>query len=197
MTPQITFRHVPPSPALEEAIREKAAKLDQFCDHIMGCRVVVEAPQHRHHRGNLYNLRIDVTVPGGELVVTRNPSQRHAHEDMYVVIRDAFDAMRRQLEDYVREERGAVKTHTEPARARVSRLFPEAGYGFLSTPDAREIYFHRNSVVDTPFEKLAIGDEVQFTEASGEKGPQATSVQAARRRRSRAPLASRGTSHGE
>ena len=111
--PQVTFRHVPPSPALEAAILEKATKLDRLCDRILTCRVVVEAPQHRHRRGNLYHLRIEVAVPGRELVVTRAPSQDHAHEDMYVVIRDAFDAMRRQLEDHVRQER-AVDRDARP-----------------------------------------------------------------------------------
>jgi cold shock CspA family protein len=97
-------------------------------------------------------------------------------EDLYVAIRDAFDAARRRLEDYAGRQRGAVKSHEERHRARVSRLFPEEGYGFLATPDGREIYFHRHSVLHPGFDRLAIGTEVRFVEESGEKGPQASTV---------------------
>ena len=86
------------------------------------------------------------------------------------------DAARRRLEDYARRQRGAVKSHEETHRARVSRLFPEAGYGFLETPDGREIYFHRHSVLHPGFDRLAVGTEVRFVEEAGEKGPQASTV---------------------
>jgi ribosomal subunit interface protein len=105
--PQITFRHVASSPALEAEILDRARKLERLCDRIVGCRVTVEAPQHRHRKGNLYHLRIDVTLPGEELVATRGPSRHHAHEDAYVAIRDAFDAMERELESYVRRRTDA------------------------------------------------------------------------------------------
>jgi ribosomal subunit interface protein len=168
---QITVRNVSLSEAAKQAIREKAEKLDKFYDRIMSCRVVVEAP-HRHNRhGVLYNVRIDLTVPGGELLVKREP-----HEDLYVAIRDAFDAARRQLEDYARRQRGQVKLHEESPQARVSKLFPGEDYGFLETPDEREIYFHRNSVLNGGFERLEVGSFVRFTEEMGEQGPQATTV---------------------
>ncbi|MGD2128453.1 MAG: HPF/RaiA family ribosome-associated protein [Lysobacterales bacterium] len=111
---QIVFHNLEPSPAIEAAIRERAEKLDRYCDGIMSCRVVVESP-HKHQRhGKLYTVRIDVTVPNEELVVTRDPGEDHAHEDVYVSIRDAFDAMRRRLEDYARQRRGQVKRHSMP-----------------------------------------------------------------------------------
>lgn len=108
---QITFRHMEPSPALEMRIRELAARLDRFNDRIMSCRVVVEAPHQHHRQGQLFAVRIDVTVPGGELYADRTRDAGHAHEDPYVAARDAFDAIRRQLEDYAREQRGDVKHH--------------------------------------------------------------------------------------
>jgi ribosomal subunit interface protein len=108
---QIVFHNLDPSPAIEAAIRERAEKLDQFYDRIMNCRVTVEAP-HKHHRhGRLYSVRVEVTVPDQVLLATREPDQAHAHEDVYVSIRDAFDATRRQLEDYARQRRGQVKRH--------------------------------------------------------------------------------------
>lgn len=114
LIPQITFRHIASTPAIEAEILERARKLERLCDRIVGCRVIVEAPQHRHRKGNLYRLRIDVTVPGDELVVTRGPSQHHAHEDAYVAIRDAFDAMERELESYVRRRTDARRQRPTP-----------------------------------------------------------------------------------
>lgn len=103
---QITFREMDPSAAVDERVREKAAWLEQFCDDITACHVVVEE-RHRHqHQGRLFHVRIDLTVPNKVLIVNRDPEERQAHEDVYVAIRDAFDAARRQLEDYVRERRG-------------------------------------------------------------------------------------------
>jgi ribosomal subunit interface protein len=116
---QITFRNTDRSEALEAHIRKKAEKLDQICDDIMSCRVMVEASHRHHHKGNLYHTRIDITVPEHEIVVSRDPQDNHAHEDAYVAIRDAFDAARRQLEDYTRKRRGDVKTHEAALRERV------------------------------------------------------------------------------
>jgi cold shock CspA family protein len=182
MEPQITFRDMPPSASVEARVREQVAELEQFYNRIMSCRVVIETP-HRHHRqGRLYGVRIDLSVPGRELVVGREPSQHHAHEDVYVAIRDAFDAARRQLEDHARRERGQTKHHQPTDEGRVARLFAEPGYGFIETPDGREIYFHRNSVVDGTFESLEVGTVVHFAEEPGEKGPQATTVRPRRKR---------------
>jgi ribosomal subunit interface protein len=174
---QVTFRDMPPSEAVEAKIRERAAKLDRYYDRIMSCRVVVEAPHGRHHQGKLYHVRIDLTVPQGELLVSREPAEHHAHEDVYVALRDAFDAAQRRLADYARRQRGDVKTREVPApEARVSKLFRAEGYGFIEGLDGREIYFHRNSVLNDAFERLEVGTEVRFVEEDGEKGPQASTV---------------------
>jgi ribosomal subunit interface protein len=106
------------SDAIEAVIRERAARLERFHDRIVRCHVVVDVP-HRHQRkGRLFAVRLDLTTPTGELVVKRDPPEDHSHEDFYVVVRDAFDAMARQLEDEVRRRRGDVKTHqTSPLGA--------------------------------------------------------------------------------
>jgi ribosomal subunit interface protein len=173
---EITFRHMQPSPALEKAIRARVLKLEKFCDDIVRCRVIVEAPHKHHQKGNLFHFRITVTVPGQDLVVQRSPDADHSREDAFVALRDAFDSMQRQLEDYVRVRRGMVKTHAVAAYGRVTVLEPQRDYGILETPDGREIYFHRNSVVDASFDGLTIGAELRFTEELGEKGPQATTI---------------------
>jgi cold shock CspA family protein len=173
---QISFRHMEHSDAIEAVVREKAAALDTFAEHIMSCRVVVELAGKHHLHGNLYEVRIDLTLPGGEITVTREPSQHTAYRDIQVALRDAFDSARRQLEDYVRRQRGDVKAHELAPHARVSQLFPKEGYGFLATPDGREIYFHRHSVLHDGFDRLEVGTEVAFVEEEGKKGPQASTV---------------------
>jgi cold shock CspA family protein len=203
----ITFRDMPPSDAVEAAIREKAAKLEDFYSGIISCRVIVEEPHRHHHRGRLFHVRIDLTLPGAEIVVkhepkrvevktpgvegtpegvpseTNEPSKYAAHEDIYVAIRDAFDAARRRLQDHARRERGATKLHNTQARGRVTKLFPDDGYGFLETPEGEEIYFHKNSVLEPGFARLKVGNVVFFAEEQGEKGPQASTVKIAGKHR--------------
>ncbi|MFN7086986.1 MAG: HPF/RaiA family ribosome-associated protein [Burkholderiales bacterium] len=173
---QITFRNLGRSEAIEAKVRERAQQLDRFYDRIMSCRVAVEALHKHHRRGNRYHVRIDVTVPGGELVANREPDEHHGYTDVYVAIRDAFDAICRQLEDYARRQSRAVKTHEVPPHGRVVELYPDEDYGRIETPDGRLIYFHRNSVVDADFDKLQTGTEVRFNEETGERGPQASTV---------------------
>ena len=170
-----TYRDVTPSAAVEAAIHERAAKLDEFFDRITGCRVVVESPHRHHHQGRLYHVRVGLAVPGRSIVVDREPDEHHQHEDVYVAIRDAFDAVRRQLEDYVRESRGFTKTHEAPPEGRITRLFLPEGYGFIATADGREIYFHRNAV-PTPRRAGDQEADVRFAEELGEQAYQATSV---------------------
>ena len=112
---QITIRDIEHSEALETRIRDKAKKLDEFFDQITSCRVVIELPHKHHHQGKHFNVRIDIGVPGGEIVVNRD----HA-EDVYVALRDAFDAAKRQLADYVRKMRGDIKTHEPQKRPKES-----------------------------------------------------------------------------
>jgi cold shock CspA family protein len=95
---------------------------------------------------------------------------------MYLAINDAFKETARRLEDYVRLRRGQVKERVGPPRGRVVKILPGEGYGFLEDEEGREIYFHRNSVLDGAFSRLEVGTEVRFAEEPGEKGPQASSV---------------------
>ena len=107
----ISFRNMDPSEAIETRVREKAEKLERLYDRIISCEVVVEAPHRNHQKGKLYDVRINLSVPGDDIIVGRTGPQNHAHEDVYVAIRDAFAAAGRQLEDHVRKMRGDVKSH--------------------------------------------------------------------------------------
>lgn len=173
---QITFRNMEPSEAVAARITKKTQKLEHFCNQIISCRVVFEAQHQHHHHGNLFHVRIDITVPDREIVISRDPGQHHAHEDAYVAIRDAFNAARRQLESYNQKRQQHVKTHVPPLVGRVTELYPEKGYGRIETADGRLIYFHRNSVLHNDFEQLDIGSEVRFDQEAGDLGPQASTV---------------------
>jgi cold shock CspA family protein len=175
---QVSFRQMTGSAEIESLIREQAASLDQFAQHIMSCRVVVELVGKHHRHGNLYEVHLDIKLPGGEIAVTREPGQHSEYRDIGVAVRDAFDAARRKIEDYVRRRRGAVKVHEAVPHARVLALYPLSDYGFLRDRDGRDVFFHRQSVADDAFDHLDLGTEVTFVEADepGDKGPQASTV---------------------
>ena len=175
----------------------------------MGCRVVVELPHHHHRKGSPYHIRIDLTVPQGEIVVKREPSMytrarqlgereirkqgevRIPHKDLRQAINDAFKATGRRLQDYARRQRGDIKSHALLPGAHVSKILPREGYGFLTSNDGREIYFHKNSVLGRAFPRLKIGTTVRFAEEPGENGPQASTVRIVSKRRIQ--QATRGT----
>jgi cold shock CspA family protein len=173
---QISFHNLPHSRVIEAAIHEAAARLEASHDRIVSCRVIVDQPHKHHKEDNPYQVRIDLKVPGAELVVKREPADAGAPGALDGAIHEAFDEMQRQLDAFTSRRRGFVKTHESPPHARVIRLFPEDDYGFLRTPDDREVYFHRNSLVNGEFKHLAAGAEVSFVEELGDKGPQASTV---------------------
>ena len=173
---QITFRHMDPSAALEGRIRELAARLERFSEHIMRCRVIVEPLPHHSHQGGLHEIHIDITLPDEEIAIRHAHPADHAHEDPYVALRDAFRAARRRLEDYERRHRLDVKTHVAPAEGRICELDSARASGRIETGDGRLIYFHRNSVLGGRFEDLTTGTRVRFAEESGDLGPQASTV---------------------
>ena len=151
-------------------IREKAEKLEKFYERITRVRVTLEGPG-AHHRAGSHKARVDVTVPGSEIIINRKSGK-----DALEALHEAFHAAGRCLEDHVRKSRGYVKHHLQSLGARVSRLFSEQGYGFLEDAGGREIYFHRNSVQNGSFHELVPGMEVRYTEEAGHEGPQASAV---------------------
>ena len=173
---QITYRHMDKPPVLDDFIRERAEKLDQFAPNIMSCRIVVDAPHQHKNKGNLYQLTVDVTLPGHEIALTRSPDDHQEYEDPYVLVRDIFESVERQIEELSRRKAQNVKRHETPPHGRVSTLVPEQDYGRIVTAEGRDIYFHRNSVLNADFDRLEIGDEVRFDEEAGEQGPQASTV---------------------
>jgi len=175
LSPEITFRGLESTPAIEGKVHERVERFDRYYQRIMGCRVMIESRHRHHHKGKLYHVRIELTVPGDQLVVSREPNHNHAHEDAYAAIRDAFDAMERQLESFARRQRREIKTHETPAQmGRVGEL--DWDHGRIETTEGRSIYFHRNSVASDGFDELTLGVAVQYIEADGDEGPQASLV---------------------
>jgi ribosomal subunit interface protein len=172
---QITYRGIEHSDALETHIREKAAKLETFFEPIMSCRVVVEMPHQHKHQGKAFNVRVVVGVPGSEVVVNRDN-----HEDVYVALRDAFDATKRQLDDYSRRLRRETKAHPQEYTGLVARLNPDEAYGFIRRADGSELYFSFDNLLNVSIEQLKEGDEVKFIEEMADEGPQAKRVSVGR-----------------
>jgi ribosomal subunit interface protein len=168
---QITFRDIEHSDALEAHIREKAAKLETFFEPIMSCRVVVEMPHQHKHQGKVFNIRIDIGVPGNEIVVNRD-----RHEDVYVALRDGFEAAKRKLKDYAHRLHGETKVHAAEYLGEVARVFPEEGYGFIRRSDGDELYFNADNLVNVSLAQLQEGDAVKFIEDAAAEGLQAKRV---------------------
>ena len=173
---QIQYRDFPESEAVSANIWDAVADLEKFDDRIISCHVTIGRPHRSKTKGRIYHIQIRLHVPGSDIVINREPEMNHAHEDIDVAIRDAFVAAKRRLEEFVRIQRGHIKTAEGPAHAKIEKIFPIDEYGFLITSDGREIYFHKNSVVGTDFANLDVGQEVRFKEEMGEKGPQASSL---------------------
>ena len=173
---QITYRNMEATEALDTYILERAAKLDGFCKNMVGCRVVVEAPHKHQHKGGLYHVSIDITLPRESIIINREPELHQAHQDANVAARDAFDAAQKQLRAYVSRQKGEVKAHEVSPHGRISELYPKEDYGRILSADGGDIYFHRNSVLSMEFDALEIGTEVRFVEEPGDEGPQASSV---------------------
>lgn len=173
---EITFRDMEPSPAIENLVNKHVQKLESSFSQIAACRVVIEAPHKHRIRGNLFHVRIDLSTPQAELVAVRDVGMNIAHEQISVAIRDAFNAIRRQLLRHKAKLRIDHHIPTTLPTGVLKKISHIDDFGIIETNDGREIYLHRNSLVTGNFDKLKIGDILRFNEELGEKGPQASSA---------------------
>jgi len=177
---EVAWHDTDPVPHVEARLRQRAERLEQFFARITHIHVVVEAAHRRHQTGNEYEVRLDVGVPGSTLAVNRKPGDRGAHTDVLVAIRDAFDAMERQLRRWNEQHSGRPEVHEAPTRGRIAAIDPDAGSGEIAVTDGRLVYFHRNALVTGAFETLSIGDPVELVIDRGEDaaGAHASTVRA-------------------
>jgi cold shock CspA family protein len=174
---QIDFQGMDPSPQVRGAIAKHVAQLEERFGRVTAGRVVLKGPGGRHHSGGLYDINIRLALPEGrEVNIGRTPQNDERYSDLNFALNDAFKRARRQLQDQVRKLQGQVKHHDGPPIGTVSEIDPLGEFGFIETGDGREIYFHRNSVLNDEFANLKVGSHVTFSEEMGDKGPQASTV---------------------
>ena len=173
----IAFRHYEPSDEVRAEIDRQVKRLERFGPRITSCNVAVIGPQGRHRQGAPFKVDLRIAMPERkEVVVSKTHGDAREREHPLVAIREAFDEAVRQIEDAAREMRGDVKAHAQESHGRVAKLLAGELAGFIETPDGREIYFHRNAVLDGAFDRMGVGSEVRFVEEEGENGPQARVV---------------------
>ncbi len=174
---QIDFQGMEPSPKLRERAEELIGKLEKRWGHIISCRVAIKAPSEHHKTSGQYEVHVELSLPDRRSVVAaRTPPADERFRDPRFALDEAFKRARRQLEEQVEVLEGDVKSHEAAPMGTVIKIDRAEGFGFIRTADDREIYFHRNSVIEHAFDKLDIGSHVSFVEGLGIKGPQASTV---------------------
>ncbi len=173
---EIAYRHCEPTEEMRAEIDAQLKRLEKFDDRITSCRVVVEGPQTRHRTGEGFKVDLFIALPERKEVVVNRTRNAPEREHPLVAIREAFNEAIRQVEDDEHEMRGQVKQHVAESLGRVAKFLAGEDCGFIETPDGREVYFHRNAVLDGAFDRLTVESKVRFAEEKGEKGAQASTV---------------------
>ena len=107
---QVLFHNIVQTDALAQAVQKRINKLERYCDQIMSGRVVLDAPHNNHYKGKVYSVGIEIHTSLKEIIVNQGKQNNHAHEDLYIAIRDAFNAAERQLKSIAKKHR-ADRTH--------------------------------------------------------------------------------------
>lgn len=174
---QIDFQGMSANPDIRAAVEKRIDELETRFGRITAGRVAVKGPGGHHKTGGLYEINIRLLLPNArEVNVARTAKADERYADLNFAINDTFKRARRQLQDRVRRMQGQVKRHEPTPAGTVLRIDPSQEFGFIGTPDGREVYFHRNAVLDDAFGDLGPGVRVAFAEEDGIKGPQASSV---------------------
>ncbi len=174
---QIDFQGMEAKEHFRASIIKHVAQLEERFGRVTAGRVVVKAPSGHHHTGGLFEISVHLSLPDGrEVNIGRTPQNDERYSDIDFALNDAFKRTRRQLQDEVRKMQGQVKQHDGPPIGTVSEFDPLGEFGLIETNNGREIYFHRNSVLNDDFPHLDVGSRVTFAEEVGEKGPQASTV---------------------
>jgi len=172
---EIAYRNVTPSRAAERHVLKGLEALEPLVPDAISCEVMVEQRNPRHRLGNLYQVRVDLSLPGERIIVSRTPPAHRENETLVTAVNEAFRQLRRRVVDALEISRGEVKSHPEGPRGRITDLYPD--YGFIRGTDGTIVYFHRNAVLGDAWEDLTRGMPVRFTVSAGEEGPQASSVE--------------------
>src|SRR6516165_10099377 len=174
---QIDFQGMAANASVRDSIIKHVSQLEDRFGRITAGRVVVKGPSGHHRKGGLYEINVRLALPEGrEVIVDHTEQNDERYSDLNFSINDTFKRARRQLQDQVRKLGGQVRHHEGAPVGTVVELDPFSEFGFIETDDGREIYFHRNSVLGGEFPRLAVNSRVTYSEETGEKGPQASTV---------------------
>jgi len=176
---EIDFQGLQAYEQLRSCVTRNISTLEQRFGRITACRVVIKGPSERHRKGGAFDITIRLTLPQGREVDIGRSEKGWADNrllDPVVAVNDAFKLARRRLQDHARRMQGHIKSHEAPPVATVTRFDAAGGFGFLETADGREIYFHKNSILDGSVRDVMPGTRVTFFEEMGDKGPQASTV---------------------
>ncbi|MGF1497016.1 MAG: HPF/RaiA family ribosome-associated protein [Elainellaceae cyanobacterium] len=175
---QVSYRGVEKTDALDALIQEKVDKLEDACSQLNSCRVSIEKAHVHPDSGSPYRVRIDMTVPPShELAAVKSPGEATQYVPLEAVIREAFDAARRQLVEINRREQEEVKRHPDQEMDGIVKVtFPEKDYGFIKSLDGQDVYFNRGSVLNDDFDRMEVGTGVHFFMVQAEEGPRASTV---------------------
>jgi cold shock CspA family protein len=172
---EVEFLGMSSQPDVRAEIDRHVRQLETRFGRITSCRVAVKGDGRSN--GSRYEVTIHLALPDHKDVnvdYSRPADQRSTH--VRTALNDAFKRARRQLQDRVRRMERLVKRHSPAPLGTVARIDPSGDFGFIATSDGREVYFHKNSVLNDGFARLKPGSAVTYAEEEGEKGPQASTV---------------------
>jgi len=177
---ELSFQHVVPEDDIKDYVRERVDHLGKLYDGITSCQVYIAAPQNRQTQGHLFDITVEVRVPGKELVVSDRKNDLSQHQHLRIALRDAFALIERDLKIYKQKARGQVKVLDGMLQGKIAEIFPKEGYGQILATDQRLIYFHRNAVLGGKFDTMQVGDTVELVARFDDSaiGPQASTVRA-------------------
>lgn len=177
---EISFHGMDSSPAVEAKVHERLERLEHHFGRLISFRAVIDAPHRSQHQGKHFDIKLEARGPAATFLINREPGDDRRHEDVYVALHDAFDALERKIRAWSKTHAGRPEVHMAPLQGRIVELRPDKDFGQIALTDGRLVYFHRNSVIDADFDMLSVNSTVTLSldEAvdEDEKGPHATSV---------------------
>lgn len=111
---KVVFRGIDHSQAVADAVQKRLDKLERFSDEIQSLRVILESPHNHHHKGKVFHVGVEAVIPNHDIQVNHDQHDKHEHEDIYIAIRDAFNALERQIKSVYEKKRHQDRAVSKP-----------------------------------------------------------------------------------